>query len=376
MRGIRPRIGWETFTQCGVADMLRPMPGRIALITPFGPPAVRGNAVTVARIALGLAERGIDLRVWDLSAATSATIESEIEAYRPALVHAFHAHRTGPLAARLAHRVEASLVVTLTGTDVNQDLVSVETAPAIKEVLERADRITMFHQSVRDRVVTALPSLGRRLVVIAQAVRLPASHVFDFPRDWPLPARATLFVFPAGLRAVKNPSFPLAPLGRLVKAIPEIRLLYAGPVLEPAVGRALHEALSTTPWARHVGVVPHAQMASLLSRTDVVLNCSVSEGGMANSVLEALSLGRAVLASDIDGNRSLVVDGSTGFLFRDEAEFERRAGELAGDPALRERLGRAGAAMVRDRFSPAREIDGYGELYRELIAERRLRSVG
>jgi len=352
------------------------MPGRVALLTPFGPPAVRGNAVTAARIALGLAERGIDLRVWDLSAATSATIESEVEAYRPALVHAFHAYRAGPLAVRLAHRVEARLVVTLTGTDANHDLVRVESAPAIKEVLERADRITVFHQSIRARVVSALPSLGPRLVVIAQAVRLPASDVFDFPRDWPLPARAILFVFPAGLRAVKNPSFPLAPLGRLVKAIPEIRLLYAGPVLEPAAGRALHEALSTMPWARHVDVVPHAQMASLLSRADVVLNCSVSEGGMANSVLEALSLGRAVLASDIDGNRSLVVDGSTGFLFRDEAEFERRAAELARDPALRERLGRAGAAMVRDRFSPAREIDGYGELYRELIAERRLRSAG
>src|SRR5690349_24940533 len=105
VRGIRPRIGWEIFTRCGVADMLAPMPGRIALLTPFAHPAVRGNAVTVARIALGLAERGIDLRVWDLSAATSATIESEVEAYRPALVHAFHAHRTGPLAVRLAHRV-------------------------------------------------------------------------------------------------------------------------------------------------------------------------------------------------------------------------------------------------------------------------------
>src|SRR5689334_18153183 len=356
--------------------MLAPMPGRIALLTPFGPPAVRGNAVTVARIALGLAERGVDLRVWDLSAATSATIESEVEAYRPALVHAFHAGRTGPLAVRLAHRVEASLVVTLTGTDANQDLVRVEAAPAIKEVLERADRITVFHQSIHDRVVTVLPGLGRRLIVIAQAVRLPASDVFDLPRDWPLPAWAPLFVFPAGLRAVKNPSFPLAPLGRLVKAIPEIRLLYAGPVLDSIVGRALHEAISTTPWARHVGAVPHAQMASLLSRADVVLNCSVSEGGMANSVLEALSLGRAVLASDIDGNRSLVADGSTGFLFRDAAEFERRAAELTRDPALRERLGRAGSAMVTERFSPAREIDGYCMLYEELIAERRLRSAG
>src|SRR2546429_3968143 len=43
------------------------------------------------------------------------------------------------------------------------------------------------------------------------------------------------------------------------------------------------------------------------------------------SVLEALALGRAVLASDIEGNRSLIEDGVTGYRFRDEAEFERRA---------------------------------------------------
>jgi hypothetical protein len=54
-----------------------------------------------------------------------------------------------------------------------------------------------------------------------------------------------------------------------------------------------------------------------------------------------------------------VTDGSTGFLSRDEAEFERRAAQLARDPALRERLGRVGSALVAERFSPARKIDGY-----------------
>jgi len=100
----------------------------------------------------------------------------------------------------------------------------------------------------------------------------------------------------------------------------------------------------------------------------VVLNCSVSEGGMANSVLEALSIGRAVLASDIAGNRSLIDDGSTGFLFGDESEFERRAAELVRDPGLRERLGRAGRELVARRYSPEREIDGYCDVYRRLVA--------
>src|SRR3989442_11956329 len=145
---------------------------------------------------------------------------------------------------------------------------------------------------------------------------------------------------------VKNPRLPLAPLGRVVARRPEVRLLYAGPVLDPDEGEALLQALDGLPWARYVGTMPHAQMASLLAQADVVLNCSVSEGGMANSVLEALAMGRAVLASDIEGNRSLVEEGVTGLLFRDERDFERQAERLAGDPALRDRLGAAGPAPV------------------------------
>ncbi len=347
--------------------MLAGMPLRLAMLTPFGPPAARGNAVTVSRIARGLAERGVHLRVWDGSAAGEARIEAEAAAFRPTLIHAFHAYRVGPLALRVAQRVEVPLVVTLTGTDANHDLLDPERAPAVYRVLQGSRRVTTFHWSVGARVRAVLPGIDRKLTVIPQSVRLQKAEVFDLAKCWPLPPRPVLFVLPAALRAVKNPAFPLGPLGRLVKTIPEIRLLYAGPVLEGAVGEALARELSATPWARHVGEVPHAQMASLLAQADVVLNCSLSEGGMANSVLEAMALGRAVLASDIDGNRSIVADGVTGFLFLDEAEFERRAALLAREPALRERLGRAGAALVAERFPPEREIDGYRCVYDEVV---------
>jgi len=346
--------------------MLLSMPLRVAMLTPFGPPTVRGNAVTVSRVARGLAERAIDLKVWDLSVTGTATIESEVEAYAPTLIHAFHAHRAGPLALGLAQRVEVPLVVTLTGTDANHDLSDAARGPVIRQVLEGAGCITVFHRSVGALVAAVLPHLSSRTVVVPQSVRLPEADPFDLSKHWPLPPRTVLFAFPVGLRAVKDPVFPMAPLGRLVQTIPEIRLLYAGPIIEPPVAEILHRALSTAAWARHVGEVPHGQMRSLLSQADIVLNCSVSEGGMANSVLEALSLGRAVLASNIEGNRSIVADGSTGFLYRDEAEFERRAAQLARDPALRQRLGRAGTKLVAERFSPSREIDGYQEVYREL----------
>jgi glycosyltransferase involved in cell wall biosynthesis len=345
------------------------MSPRVGLLTPFAFPSVRGNAVTVDRIARGLHARGVDLRVWDLSVTPEGVIEREMEGFAPAIIHAFHAYRTGPVALRLARRMEIPLVVTLTGTDANHDLVDPERASLMRGVLEGAASLIVFHDSIAARITAALPDLRGRLTTIPQAVVLPREERFDLQAAWPLPPRSVLFVFPAGIRPVKNPRLPLGPMQRLVARHPTVRLLYAGPILDAGEGQALLRALASRPWARHVGAVPHAQMASLLSRADIVLNCSLSEGGMANSVLEALSLGRAVLASDIEGNRSLIEDGVTGLLFSDERDFEGPAERLIVDTALRHRLGAAGRARAEALYPPAREIDGCLGVY------RRLRSV-
>ncbi len=339
---------------------------RVALLTPFAFPSVRGNAVTVERIARGLRQSGVDLRVWDLSVTPEAVIEREVEGFRPGVVHAFHAHRVGPLAQRLARRCEVPLAVTITGTDANHDLFDPERAAGVRRVLEGAAVIVIFHESVGARITGALPDVAGRLVTIPQSALFPDGGTFDLSARWSVPAERILFVFPAGIRPVKQPRRPLASFDRLVQRRAEVRLLYAGPVLDPDEGELLLRELDRRPWARHIGAVPHEQMRSLLDQADVVLNCSISEGGMPNSVVEALAAGRAVLASDIDGNRSLVEDGVTGFLFRDGAELEANAERLAADRALRQRLGAAGRQLVERRYPPHREIEGYLGVYGRL----------
>src|ERR1700675_2576678 len=163
------------------------MPPRVALLTPFACPSVRGNAITVARIAAGLRGRGIDLGVWDLSALSDAVVSREVEAFRPTLVHAFHAFRVGPLALRLARRVEIPLVVTLTGTDVNHDLFDPARATVVRRVLEGAGCLIAFHRSIAERVSTALPDLAARFAVVPQATTLTESEPFDLAARWPLP---------------------------------------------------------------------------------------------------------------------------------------------------------------------------------------------
>jgi glycosyltransferase involved in cell wall biosynthesis len=335
---------------------------RLALLTPFAFPSVRGNAVTVERIARGLRARGAELETWDLSAMALSSIERRAAEYRPSLIHAFHAYRAGRPGLALARRIGCPLVVTLTGTDVNSDLFEAARSAALHEVLEGAAAVTVFHESMAAVAARTVPGLADRIVIVPQSTDFPDSGSEPAP-----PARrpGSVVLFPAGIRPVKRPRFPLVPLDTLVGHYPGFELRYVGPILDADEGSHLFRALEKRPWARYLGEVPHAAMPALLRDADVVLNCSLSEGGMANSVLEALACGRAVLASDIEGNRSLIEDGVTGFLFAGPADFAGKLARLLDDPGLRESLGTAGRARAA-RFGQEEEIESYARLYASL----------
>ena len=341
---------------------------RAALLSPVYLPSLRGNSITVDRIARGLSALGVELRVWDCSTTPASQLVAEVEAYGPTLIHAFHAYRVGPLALRLSQSLKVPLLVTITGTDGNRDLFDAERAETVRWVLAEAACVVVFQGSMREKISRELPEVATRIRVIPQSVHLENGPPYLLVERLDLPDDAVIFLFAGGIRTVKNSLFPLDPFDQLVAHYPSVRLLYAGPVLEPAERERLLSALSHRPWAIYLGEVPHSQMASLLEAVHVVLNCSLSES-MPNSVLEAMCCARPVLASDIDGNRSLVEDGVTGFLFTDPSGLEAKATWLVEDPELRRRMGLAGQDRVRDLFQPDQEVEGYLAQYRAASKE-------
>ena len=330
------------------------MSPRVVLVSPVPIDSPRGNAITVARIAQGLRARGLDVRV---QCTDDHGLAEPLPGQQPALVHAFHAYRGGPSGLALARSCRAPLVVTLTGTDVSDDVRDVARGQVVRETLLGATAITAFHESIAAEVAAGLPAVASRIAVVPQSVLFVPGESGAVMHGDPC------LLFPAGIRPVKRPLLPLASLDGLLHRHPGLRLWYAGPSLDPQETERLEQALSGRPWARYLGPIPHAAMPSLLEAADIVLNCSLSEGGMANAVLEAFAFGRAVLASDIPGNRSLVEDGVTGLLFRSETDLASGVEKLAADPALRRRLGEAGRRLVESTFTPARETEGYLEVY-------------
>jgi glycosyltransferase involved in cell wall biosynthesis len=91
---------------------------------------------------------------------------------------------------------------------------------------------------------------------------------------------------------------------------------------------------------------------------------------MSNAVLEAMSKTIPVLASDIEGNRSVIVDGQDGFLFRSDADLLAKAERLLNDPALRYTFGRRAMQKIEAHFNLEGEIGGHLTLYQSLAGTK------
>lgn len=91
--------------------------------------------------------------------------------------------------------------------------------------------------------------------------------------------------------------------------------------------------------------------------------------GQSNAVMEAMAAGLPVIATDIPGNRDLIVPGETGYLVPvgDRAGMARKTQTLLKDEALGPKLGAAGRERMLKEFSVEQMIARHAELYRSLL---------
>ena len=87
--------------------------------------------------------------------------------------------------------------------------------------------------------------------------------------------------------------------------------------------------------------------------------------------MEAMATGLPVVASDIPGNRDLVVEGQTGHLVPvgDRAGFARATLPLLDDPARARTLGQAGQDRIRQHFSVDHMVQRHVALYERILQQ-------
>jgi glycosyltransferase involved in cell wall biosynthesis len=152
-----------------------------------------------------------------------------------------------------------------------------------------------------------------------------------------------------------------------MKLLPDVHLAILG---EGELSRALRAA------ARDQGLEARAHFVgwrtdvpAVMGDLDVVVISSRNEGTPV-SLIEALACGVPVVATDVGGVRSVVKEDVSGYLVPsgDGAALAERVRTLMSSESLRHRLGAAGRADVRDRYSKERLVSDIRSLYDELLS--------
>lgn len=220
--------------------------------------------------------------------------------------------------------------------------------PSLQPFLERiVARIAVSHAARRYIV----EHVGGGVILIPNGV-----SVAHFTDAEPLPG------WPSGLAATdggdigflgrideprKGLPVLLAAFGMLLESRPLARLLVAGPGDVDEVTDGLDLAVLAR--IEFLGMVSEADKARALRSVDIY--CAPNTGGESFGVvlLEAMSAGAPVVASDLDAFRRVLDDGAAARLFpaEDPAALAKTLDSLLDDSAARAELSRRGADVVR-----------------------------
>jgi len=131
------------------------------------------------------------------------------------------------------------------------------------------------------------------------------------------------------------------------------------------------EALGIADKVIFTGLVPPGEVARYVGIMDCLAHLSYREA-LSRALPQALAAGKPVIAYDFDGADEVCIENETGFIVRtgDIAGAAQKLRLLAADPALRERLGKAGQRFVRENFSVEKMVADQYAVYQRLMAER------
>lgn len=243
----------------------------------------------------------------------------------------------------------------------------------IRLVLEGADAVIALGEHWSRAIRACAPRANLR--VIPNAVEAPPmSDIAETGRD---PGAARRFLLLAKLDAWKGVADLIEAAVILERSGAPFELVLAGPGGSAgsveAIGARL-AARGVSKRVRCVGPLCGAARTEALRHADVLVQPSHHEG-MPMSVLEAMSFGKAVVASRVGALPEVVEEGRTGLLVppRNPPALAEAMLRFVRDPLLPRAFGEAGRRVIVERFSLDRWRKALIGLYDGLLLPERLR---
>jgi putative glycosyltransferase (TIGR04348 family) len=273
--------------------------------------------------------------------------------YAPDLLIALHARRSAPSVAAFKKAYpERPCVVVLTGTDLYRDIALY---PEAQAALEAADRVVLLQPAGLSLLAPHLQARARVIFQSAPTVQ-PPSHGAQ--------RRHYDICMIGHLRAEKDP-YTFMRASTLVTS-PKVRLLHIGGALDAILGQAATATAAVNARYQWLGNLPHSTTRQRLARSHAMAICSLMEGG-ANVIIEAVTSGVPVLASDISGNRGMLGEDYAGYFAPGDAAALARLIDRSVTDAAFDALLRRQCAARASLFAPGAEQAALRDLMDNLL---------
>lgn len=171
----------------------------------------------------------------------------------------------------------------------------------------------------------------------------------------------------AGLSPAKDHATFFQAARIISQVMPEVRFSIVGDgLLRPSLIKQVNE-LGLSSYVTFHG--NQRDIGSYISAYNVACLCSADHEGCSNALLEAMSLGKPVVATDIGGNRELVENGRTGLLVdvRNPEALANAILTYLREPDWARAMGQRSREMVLTKFSLERMVKNYQDLYEEAM---------
>lgn len=256
---------------------------------------------------------------------------------------ALHARRSAPsIAAFSVVYPSLPLIVVLTGTDLYRDILSDADA---QRSLQLATHLVVLQSAGLEMLDQASRKKSRVIYQSAPSLKSINNHPEKLSRFFDV----TMI---GHLRIEKDPATFMRAAEFLQAK--KIRLIHIGNALDPVLGKLAEQTQRHFPQYQWLGNLPHAATRQRLKRSQLMVIASKMEGG-ANVIIEAITSGVPVLASDIPGNRGMLGETYAGYFpLGDSLELARLIDRAVADTKFYERL-QVQCATRAPRFAPERE---------------------
>jgi len=305
------------------------------------------------------------------------TVRALVKQFRPALIHAHTATPAGYAGLRLGRKYGLPVVVNLRGSDINvypfQDR---WTFRLTAKVLANADRVL----AVSEKLATVAESIAtpRQSIETVHTGCDLEEFAFDatartaIRQRLRIPVGSVVLAFVGNLRKEKGVDELMVAFRTLVKSgMDELQIVFVGTGVRQKELMVAAENSGVGDKAHFVGRVPHKEIPTWLSASDIVVLPSWREG-LPNVIVEAMACERPVVATRVGGIPEVVEDGISGVLVdrSDVCALTEAIGGLITDATKRRAMGHAGRRIVAQRFSWQENAEKTIKIYEEVLSAR------